>query len=92
MSSGVICYERTDVSIDESGMAMAPEHRAQYATLLGVVNFRLLLRGVHRFAGDPMASTAILGRRFHRAHLLHIDRESSQLRDVEERLEGRNPE
>jgi len=91
MSSGVTCCERIGASIDQSGMAMAPERRAQYTTRLGVVNFRLSLRGVQRFAGDPMATTAILDLPFHRPHLVHIDGESYRLQDDEEQLEGRNP-
>jgi len=42
------------------------------------------------FAGDQMATTAILDRLFHRAHLFNIDEKSYRLRDFEERLEGRN--
>jgi len=45
---------------------------------------------VHVFAGDQMATTAILDRLFHRAHLFNIDGKSYRLRDFDERLEGRN--
>jgi len=45
---------------------------------------------VQVFAGDQMATTAILDRLFHRAHLFNIDGKSYRLQDVEERLEGRN--
>ena len=45
---------------------------------------------VHVFAGDQMATTAILDRLFHRAHLFNIDGKSYRLRDFADRLEGRN--
>ena len=35
MARGVICCERTGVSIDQSEMAMTPEHRLQHATEAG---------------------------------------------------------
>jgi DNA replication protein DnaC len=47
---------------------------------------------VHVFAGDQMATTAILDRLFHRAHLFNIDGKSYRLRDFEKQLEGRNLE
>jgi DNA replication protein DnaC len=45
---------------------------------------------VHIFAEDSMATTAILDRLFHKAHLFNIDGKSYRLKDFELNLKGRS--
>jgi len=47
---------------------------------------------VHIFDADGMATTAILDRLFHRAHIFNIDRQSYRLKDFNEMIQGSKKE
>jgi len=43
---------------------------------------------VHIFAQDEMATTAILDRLFHKAHIFNIDGQSYRLKDINKMIKG----
>ena len=59
---------------------------------LNITSNRSVKDWVHIFAGDDMATTAILDRLFHKAHIFNIDGRSYRLRNFELIIEKRQEE
>jgi DNA replication protein DnaC len=57
-----------------------------------ITSNRSVKQWVHIFAADEMATTAILDRLFHRAHIFNIDGQSYRLKDFNEMIEGSKKE
>ena len=53
-----------------------------------ITSNRSVKEWVHIFSGDQMATTAILDRLFHKAHIFNIDGNSYRLKDFDERMNG----
>jgi DNA replication protein DnaC len=54
-----------------------------------ITSNRSVKEWVHIFAADEMATTAILDRLFHKAHIFNIDGESYRLKDFNQRVIGK---
>jgi len=52
----------------------------------------LTIRPLHIFAADEMATTAILDRLFHKAHILNIDGQSYRLQDFNKMIQESHKE
>jgi DNA replication protein DnaC len=57
-----------------------------------ITSNRSVKQWVHIFAADEMATTAILDRLFHRAHIFNIDGQSYRLKDFNEMIQGSKKE
>jgi DNA replication protein DnaC len=57
-----------------------------------ITSNRSVKQWVHIFAADEMATTAILDRLFHRAHIFNIDGQSYRLKDFNEMIQGTKKE
>ena len=57
-----------------------------------ITSNRSVKQWVHIFAADEMATTAILDRLFHRAHIFNIDGQSYRLKDFNDMIQGSKKE